>query len=320
MEAARVHRGWRQTDLADAVGVSQSEISQLEDNAAQRSDPDLADAIARALEIPVELFGQPDPAPQISHTLQTSLPRTTRNQMLASITLAHAHVGLLLGPTAAISLRDPDAYAHPHDVAERLRRRWSLPAGPVKRLLPVLEARGVICVYRDLSPLRVLALISTTERGQTLLFLDTSATRVDLAAAIAHELGHRTLNDDSQEASESDADDFAAAFLMPGREVLDDETFGPGMDLGSAATAWGVSPRALARRLRELRQITDLQLRALIREAKGLGADKGRMSLLGAPSTLVDAVRVAGGSHAAASKAFLAVEALRTDYLARSGR
>lgn len=316
MEAARVHRGWRQADLAEAAGVSQSVVSQLEDDAAQRSDPDLADALARALEIPVELFGQPDPAPRIGHTLQTSLPRTAVNQMLASITLVHAHVSLLVGPTAVAVFGDSDENAHSTNDAEHLRRRWSMPTGPVKRLLPTLEAQGIICIYRDLSPLRVPALLSTARGGQTLLFLDISATRVELASAIAHELGHRALND----ATESDADDFAAAFLMPGQEVLDDETLEPGMDLASAATAWGVSPRAVAWRLRELRRITDLQFRALIREAKGLGADEGRRSLLGTPSALVDAVRSAGGSHAAASRAFLSVEQLRRDYLARSGR
>lgn len=316
MEAARVYRCWRQADLAEAAGVSQSVVSQLEDDATQRSDPDLADALARALEIPVELFGQPDPAPWIDHTLQTSLPRTAVNRMLASITLVHAHVSLLVGPTAVAVFGDSDENAHSANAAEHLRRRWSMPAGPVKRLLPTLEAQGIVCIFRDLSPLRVPALLSTARGGQTLLFLDISATRVELASAIAHELGHRALND----ANESDADDFAAAFLMPGREVLDDEMLEPGMDFASEATAWGVSPRALARRLRQLRRITDLQFRAVIREAKDLPPSVGRRSLLGAPSRLVDVVRSAGGSHEAASNAFLTVDQLRSDYLARSGQ
>lgn len=195
-----------------------------------------------------------------------------------------------------------------------------MPTGPVQCLLPTLEAHGIVCIYRNLSALRIPALLTTAEHGQTLLFLDSSAPQIKLAGAIVHELGHWALGDQRPTGVESDADAFAAAFLMPGREVINDKTLGPGLDLAQAATIWGVPTRALARRLRELRQITERQLRDLIRDTKELGANEGRKALLGAPSTLVETVRSAGGSHAAASKAFLSVEQLRNDYLARSGR
>jgi len=319
MEAARVLRGLTQADLGEAVGVSQRTISQIEIRAS-RAEPGLTRTIATALGFPVDLFEQPDPSPRIGHVLRASLPRTARNDFLASVTMANAHANLLLGPHAANILRDPDGYAHPHDFAARLRRRWALPTGPVTRLIPTLEAQGIVCIYRDLTPIRTPALISTTERGQTLLFLDAGATRVELAWGIAHELGHRVFGEEPLKKGENDADAFAAAFLMPGRELLDDDELRVGLDLALAATAWGVRPRALAQRLRELNRITDLQFRALVHDAKALPEVDGRTSLIGVPAALADAVRCMGGSHAAARQAHLTTEELRRDYLARSGR
>ncbi|MBT2496212.1 ImmA/IrrE family metallo-endopeptidase [Microbacterium sp. ISL-59] len=318
MQAARVMHGWTQTDLGKAAGLSQWTVSQIESRE-QPPEPAVVDAIAAALAIPRELMAQPDPSPRILHAFKASLPRTARNLFLASVTMAHAHVSLLARTTLTGVLRDPDGYTHPHDFAERLRRRWLLPAGPINKLLPELEAHGIICIYRDLTAITSNAVLSSSEGGQYLMFLDSSASKTDLAWAIAHELGHLTFVDELSEEPERDADMFAAGFLMPGRDVRDDDTLRPDLDLASAADRWGVRPRVLAQRLRDLKTITDLQFRDLVRQTRTLPEAAGRRSLLATPTLLADSVKGVGGSRSAASRALLTVQDLRKDYLARSG-
>lgn len=319
LHATRVSLGWTQSELASAVGVSQSQVSLLESGEPlSGSDLITITNIAATFDVAVELLMQPAPDPRVTHSLQASLPRGARNQFLASVTLAHAHVNLLLGSRPHSTVREPDLHSLPRDFAERLRRRWAFPPGPVSGLLRALEAHGIVCIYRDLTPVRTAALASVSASGQSLLFLNTQSTNVELAWAVAHELGHLVFGGEPSKHGERDADAFAAALLMPAHDLLADDSLLGGLPLGDSAANWGVPPRALARRLREIRKVTDLQFRDLVREHNDSADYSGRSSLLGAPAILANAVRGMGGSSPAARRMLLPPQALRGDYLAGS--
>lgn len=103
----------------------------------------------------------------------------------------------------------------------------------------MLESLGIVCVYRDLRQLGVSALSSTAEGDRVLMLLHSDAGTLDLAWAVAHELGHLLFTGDPAKDEELHADAFAAAFLMPGREVLGDPKLGPDVDLADAAATCG---------------------------------------------------------------------------------
>lgn len=318
LEAIRILRGRSQRDLASDLKISQSAVSHLE-SGTQRADADLASRIAAALGMRQELLYRPSPAPRIRHLLMTSLPRTARNRAFAEVTLAHAHVDLLLDPVDADLERDHDhARDDPDEFAVALRARWGMPAGPVSELIRVVEAHGIICVYRDLSSLGVAAIASSSLTGRTLLFLDVGHARVELAEAIAHELAHLCIDSGPSSPEERRATAFASSFLMPATDLLADGDVRSDIDLAAAASRWGVRPRALAQRLRDVRMVSHRQFRELVHAAQGHAHDDTHTQLLGSPSTLARAVRQSGSSRAAADRALLEQDELRLGYLVRS--
>lgn len=319
LQARRVLRDWNQTQLASAVGTTQSAISHFETGEGI-TDPDLAATVADVLDIPPPLLGVRPPGPEILHLLPPSLPRKPANHALASVTMTHARVTLLLGTPTEFLLRSPGGvgWAHPHGYAESVRKAWELPSGPISRLLPTLESHGVVCVYRDLSALRTHALASTSADGGVLMLLDSRASRQQLAWAVAHELGHLVFGNEPSKAGEADADEFAIEFLTPGRELLD-LTITTSEELAAAATKYGVPARLLLRRLRQLRRVSARGEREVASAVRGMSLSELRRDFLGSPSRLADTVRTMGGSADAAKHAFISSEELRREYLSGSG-
>lgn len=320
LQARRVLCDWTQRRLATAIGVTQSAISQFE-RGEGINNPDLAAAIAAELDTPAALLGVQPPVPRILHLLPPSLPQKPANRALASVTLAHARVALLLGTQTVVLRRSPGgaSWGHPHGYAESVRKDWQLPPGPISGLVPTLENNGIVCVYRDLGDLRTHALASTSADGAVLMLLDSGASRRELGWAITHELGHLVFGDEPSKAGESDANEFAIEFLAPGRELLD-VSISTSEDLAAAATKYGVPPRLLLRRLRQIRRVSARGERELASAVGGIAlAELGR-DFLGSPSRLADTVRTMGGSPAAAQHASVSSEELRRDYLAGSGQ
>ena len=315
LEAARILSGFTQSDLATALGIGQSKVSLLEAGA-QRANAALVTSIATALKMPEGLLRRPTPAPHIGHLLRASLPRTALNLALSEVTMAHAHVDLLLDPAPADLI--PASDGDPNDLARALRDRWSIESGPPTGMIPLLEEHGVVCVFRDLSDLGVAAVASTAASDRTLLFIDTAASRIDVTWTLAHELGHIVMTSDPSKDAETRADAFAVAFLLPEQDLRADDTLGSTVELAAAALRYGVRPRVLARRLRALKMVTNAEFRKLVHEARQLPEAEAKPALLGSPSTLADRVRDAGGSRRAAPPAYLAAEELRQRYLSRS--
>lgn len=312
LEASRILRGLTQSDLAERLSTTQSMVSLLQ-SGKQRATSATVTNIAAVLEMPEALLRCPSPAPHIGHLIRSSLPRTARNRALAEVTMAHAHVDLLLDPIPAELDATPDG--NPDDLADWLRDRWALQPGPISGMIPLFEEHGIVCVYRDLSALGVAALSSTAEQGRTLMFVDTSASRVELAWSLAHELGHLVASDSPSKESEARADAFAIAFLLPEQDLRADGVVRSAVDV---APSHGVRPRALVQRLRDLGMVTHAQFRQLVHDATGVPDVEVPVTVLGSPSALANRVRDAGGSRRAASHALLTAEELRRRYLARS--
>lgn len=315
LEATRLRRGLTQADLAAALGVGQSKVSLLE-SGSKRANATLVTDIASALNMPEDLLRRPSPAPRIGHLLRSSLRRTARNATLAELTMAHAHLDLLLDPRSS-DLHSVTDSTDAEDLARHLRDRWKVQPGPISRLIPLLEEHGITCIFRDLSDLGSGALSSTAASGRTLLLVDASAPRVDVAWSLAHELGHLIFTGDPSKESEARADAFAMAFMLPEQDLRADDALGSSIDLAAAAGRYGVQPRLLAQRLRDVKIITHVQFRGLVHDSTQL--PEASTPVLGSPSAIADAVRAAGGSRLAASQALLTMEELRQNYLAGSG-
>ncbi len=278
---ARQHRGLTLTKLAEQSGVSPRSLTYYESGKFPPSDETLA-KLADALAVPLSFFGRDevDPIPPEAASFR-KLSKTTairRDAVLATASLTTEFFALVASrfklPTADVPTFDK---LSPKSAAELVRHRWNLGDRPISNMLHLLELKGVrvaplghnlaeidaFCFYRDGTPY---AFLNTSKSGERQRF------------DAAHELGHLVLhnelemNPDSSKEREAEANDFAAAFLMPSTAVIAQSMRGASLErILAARTYWKVSAMALTHRLHELRLLNDWQYRTTCIALSDLG-------------------------------------------------
>lgn len=267
-------------DLADRSGVSPASISQYE--AGNTTPPPVTLArLALACGVPTAYFlgspgrRTPDLAARSFFRSLRSTPQRERDR--ADALAEHAfdivqtldrvvNVPIVNVPHIAPVVGDR---AEIEDIAEQVRQRWSVPAGPVANVLRLLEANGVIAA-RLSSGGRSLDAFSRWFGDRPLLVLwsdkgDKARSRFDAA----HELAHLVMHPDAEplvQEQERQANLFASAFLMPATEVGRDlihrtPTLNDWPEVLARRAKWGVSAKALLYRSRELGALPDVAFR-----------------------------------------------------------
>lgn len=260
LETARRAKGWTQADLADRLGVKQAAISRYEHDLRDPS-PELLAEIAGALGV-TEEFLVGATAVQGAMAIDAHMRRrataqpTVWRRIEARLNMYRAHAGALLDeitvePSRELPNFDP-IWDEPEAAARMLRMQWRLPAGPVRRLYPWIEAAGCVVIEEDFSTRRVDGM-SQWVGDHPVMLLNSAVPTDRKRLTAAHELGHLVLHrTDVSDDVEADANRFAAEFLMPGdviRPQLRNLTIGRLHDL---KREWGVSMQALIERAFQL--------------------------------------------------------------------
>ncbi|GAA2386919.1 XRE family transcriptional regulator [Gordonia cholesterolivorans] len=274
--ARRLRRKTKAT-LAREVGVTPTAIGQFEKNLSNPTQSVLAQ-LCLQLGLPRDFFGAGRPLALLpaSGAHFRSLRSTSaaaREQALAYGELCLELVDLIgayvdLPPVSLPEFELPEELSD-DDIAEaaRLTRQaWSIEPGPIASVVQALEAHGVIALRLPERTDAAVDAFSTYSGSRPLVFL--SPTKDDKARSrfdAAHELGHLVLHPDTEPGSklvEQEANRFAAEFLMPRDEIIDDlprridwPTF---HDL---KRHWGVSLRALVFRAHTLGRLSDASYR-----------------------------------------------------------
>lgn len=270
LTTARRLAGLSKTDLASKLGVSHAAVSQFEAGANPPSEERL-EQIAEVLGFPVHYFTQHGPVPAHDDAFfrrRRKTPAAERQRALAYTEIVAQLVYQLQElvdlPEHSIPRAPVEPSAAREDVeriAEEARRSLGIEDGPAPRLARLLETRGCVVVRNaDIGPSvdafsRVVGdrsiIVLNTAKG------DTMRTRFDLA----HELGHLVMHDApaaNDKVLERQADQFAAAFLMPAGEI---RQLLPATPQWPAylrlKEQWGVSVAALIRRAHDLGVMTD---------------------------------------------------------------
>ncbi|GAA2027531.1 XRE family transcriptional regulator [Pseudokineococcus marinus] len=260
--------------LARDIHVTPATITQLERGAIRPTAPLLADLAGR-LDMPEDFFRHGRPVPALPATaahfrsLRTT-PALSRDQALAFAELAmdvvdavEQYVDLPTADVPALELPDSPTRTDIAEAAARTRAVLGVPDGPVAHVVRLLEAHGVVVLRlpSDVAgrPLdRDVDAFSTSATARPLVLLspmkdDKARSRFDAA----HELGHLVMHHDDAEAGnkvvEGQAQTFAAEFLMPADQVVDDLPRRVDWEqLHAAKRHWGTSLRALIYRARTL--------------------------------------------------------------------
>lgn len=269
---ARGVRGMTQSEAAAAADVTQAMLSKVENGLVQPS-ADLASSLGRALGFPAEFFYQRERAhgfPHFHYRKRARLGAKPLNRIHALINIKRQHIVRMLR-----------SYTHPRertipqfdmiakgltstDAARLVREYWLMPRGPVASVTALIEAAGGIVVLCDFET-ALLDGISFRAEGLPPIFVMNSEVPGDrFRHSLAHELGHMVMHSEptaNDAEMETEANEFAAAFLMPELEIRP-HLLPPSIEkFGRVKQLWKVSIKSLIYRSHALRLVTDYQFK-----------------------------------------------------------
>lgn len=272
----REARGWTQTDLARAANLSQGVISKIEAGTVELNVERLVQ-LARALDCPPDVLERELSVPGIEVTClhhrrrSSTMTVRTMKKIEAIIHLSRIGVEGLLDGVELVSTHAleriplaPDR--SPVGIARTLRAKWDVQSGPIKNLIRLVEAAGIVIVIRPLGTGGQDA-VSTWPHDSSrpaIMLVNAGLPPDRLRFTIAHEVGHLVMHTVPGEEQETEANIFAGEFLAPADEIrpaLVNLTTADFRRLLSLKNEWGMSMAALIRRAHDLATITDRQYR-----------------------------------------------------------
>ncbi|MGO4246471.1 ImmA/IrrE family metallo-endopeptidase [Paenarthrobacter sp. RAF54_2] len=272
LRLARQRKALTLTKLAEQSGVSLRSLTNYENGKLAPNDENLQ-KLAKALFVPSAFFDRDTseviPVEAASFRKLSKTTATRRDAVLANASLAVEFFGVLESrfklPTADAPTLDKLA---PQQAAELVRQRWSLGDRPIVNMVHLLESKGVrvAALSHDYTDIDAFCFIRDSK---PYVFLNTSRSAERQRFDAAHELGHLVLHSEqdmdpsTSKERESEANSFAASFLMPRTAVLSQSMRGASLDrILAARSFWKVSAMALTHRLHELSLLSDWQYRS----------------------------------------------------------
>lgn len=270
---ARQSRGLTQKELADLLSVNQGWLSRVESGLRGVSDDKLLQ-IANVLNYPPEFLSQDDPIylrglSSVFHRKRQGLPDRILDKAYAQLSITSTALERLLPSVEIIGAEikpiDLSEFNGTiEDVARAVRDQLGLPRGPVQNITKTLENVRAIVIPFDFGTRRIDAISFWPLRSLPLFFVNLSSPGDRLRFTLCHELGHIVMHqNDIREDMESEANRFAAEFLMPSRQIepyLHDLTLSK---LAALKVQWKVSMGALIKRASNLNTITEGQAKYL---------------------------------------------------------
>ena len=280
VKQVRELRGLTQDELANRIGVSQSNIASIETGRAGGSAA-IADAIAFGTQFPPSFLRRSpfEDFPKGSHLLF----RARSSASARKVTQAHRYAqvafelylklseGIKKIPLTLPQIRNES----PEDAAELTRSQLGLsPDTPIGNLTRATEQAGVAVLALPLFlDSKIDAFSAWPQAGPVISLLSQDAgdrLRFTLAHELGHLVMHRSLHDSIPEI-EKQAHRFAGALLLP--EEAFREEFNPTLTvsaLSSMKIRWGMSMAAMVMRAKDLRVITDRQARYFFKRTPGM--------------------------------------------------
>lgn len=159
-------------------------------------------------------------------------------------------------PTTALPpYRDPeDANGRVEDIARDVRQFWMLPRGPVDDVTRIIESSGIVVITFDFGTDLIDGFSQhRNEDFPPLIFTNLRQPKDKLRFTLAHELAHLIMHRIPNPEMESQANRFAAEFLMPTE------------DIRSSLHSFSIE------RFLDLKQYWKTSMQALVRKARDVG-------------------------------------------------
>lgn len=270
---AREARGYSQSELADLAQVDRSAISKFEAGTYVLPAKDVA-AVLPPLNFPESLFyAEPHLIAPALYRRRDKVPVKLLTQTDAVINLYALGIRRLLN---AIRFAEPKLPVYtvtendtPEKLAEKLRRSWKLPKGPVADLTKLLEQNGIITLPVDFNTERIDSRSMIIDNKYPVIFYNALLLGDRLRFTLAHELAHLILHTQVAHTNvdrlSHEANLFAASFLMPKQDIIEDLHKADRDEYGTLKLKWGASMHALVYRAQDTGAITEQQKDEIIK-------------------------------------------------------
>ena len=295
LKKARIYRGLTVAELAKRVGCQRQTLSMYEISKSQPTDKTTVARLAQELDFPVKYFYEHSSTFASGTVYFRSLLTTNRKYRSEQIVKMDylSQIYSLLQDYVAFPEYEPldlPDDVTPEQAAYSLRDAWGLGKGPIDNLVSVVEQHGILVTSVSTSTNDVDAFSQFMGAGDAPTYIiaysnnKTSAARIHFD--IAHELGHICLHEWSEDIEdiskedfkrkEREANDFAAAFLLPEETFRKDAERGPRTITyyKQLKKKWKVSIAAMIRRSEKLGIITSDEYQNLIRTMQRRGIRK----------------------------------------------
>lgn len=277
LRTARLFHGYSQQELGEHVGCSKQFISRVE-SGVDVPTPALTTRFCETLAVLPEFFAAADPMPIVDEQCHFRKQLTTK---VALHQAARARGEFL---KRMVNVMEENLELPPYDfeeasntsadaiekAADHARTHWGLGFGPIQNVTRVAENAGAVVMPIGGLAAEIDAISFATRRPVIAMNMDSrSACRARFG--VAHEMGHLCLHIGVQtgdRATESQANRFASAFLMPRRYFIQEcRAALRGSRLSWQALAdiklrWGVSKAAILYRGRQLGAFSEDQYRS----------------------------------------------------------
>jgi Zn-dependent peptidase ImmA (M78 family)/DNA-binding XRE family transcriptional regulator len=278
---AREIRGISQSELADLIQLTQGMLSKIEKGLFKPSE-EIFTNICNILEFPMSFFEQTNNIfePNLSYyrkrivIKKRDLLKAEGSMNLVRMNLENLMTSVEL-PELNLPFWDVDVHGTPESAAKWVRQKWRIPKGRIENLTKIIEDNGIVVVPFDFGSEKMDGLSLFTKERQPIIYINNKMPGDRQRLTLAHELGHLVMHIGQQIAQirnvEKEAMQFAAEFLVPASEFLQDiETIGL-ETLGNMKRYWKISMGALLYRAKELAQVTENQYRYLWQQMAYLG-------------------------------------------------
>ena len=274
LQIARTARGYTQGQLAKRAGVTQALISKLENGLTSEPTPDTVASIASALGYPTSLLrveDRPYGLPPFHYRKRARLGVRVLNKIEADINIRRMHLSRMLRsfevePEREFPIIDlAKNQWTPRQAAEHLRGYWFVPRGPITNLTEIVERGGAVVMQIDFYTVLLDAISMRLPGVPPLVFMNARMPGDRYRFSLAHELAHLILHNhpDTDENMETQADEFAAEFLMPRKEIRPQISYPSLGKLARVKVHWKVSIKSLIVQAHRLKLITPNQYAGL---------------------------------------------------------
>ena len=295
LKKARIYRGLTVAELAERVGCQRQTLSMYEISKSQPTGKELVEHLSRVLRFPVKFFYEHPVSSAESTVYFRSLLTTSkkyRSEQIVKMSFL-SQIYSLLQDYISFPVYEQPAFPEgitPEEAAYALRDAWGLGRGPIDNIISLVEQHGILVTSFSTSTDDVDAFSQLVGTSGTPTYLiaysnnKTSAARIHFD--IAHELGHICLHEWSEDIEdlskeefkrrEREANDFAAAFLLPEDTFRKDAEAGPQTIVyyKQLKKKWRVSIAAMIRRAEKLAIISKEDYQSLIRIMQRRGQRK----------------------------------------------